>query len=1209
MGSFSLYYHINHTLQSQQPPRRAGPLQAPSAHTRLILWLFFRMDESNVHISPPDDFNLENRESCNVSISEQPCTVNQNMTVLNDMIDKKSHFRKDYLLGLRAVLEVLLSTVYIDGKETLKSFLSMQDALELFCGYIPEFTPGPVNKEINAQFRYLLLNKKVGLCVLIINNSICNTSYICLRPEVVNMVGIFEAFINDHASKMKSVESERLLFNEQTVNSLLQTMDSEWDKTVAKGFLCANISRSNIARLGLQPDKITQLVDRLKYVGQEVNNTQLAANDIVDFSLNEKADGIKKQIDSMKKNLEQKRNFWPVEAIHQKENNIEDMEKQLQNLHKLLNPVSREDHQRLKRKRKRVAVKLHEDNRIKRRRLTNQGAPRLIDSEAEEFVACAVEDKGTCHGRRHNMTMYTNRRVKKQDFLNIANYHLGMKNKKMIKSATTIFNRGKAKHSRSRQALKHIGKNLFCCRKPPKAEDCDNENTHYQRALVKYVKFSYWGNGNIQNRHGCYMESTDDKAYIRPGTSEGFRSSRKGGIYCLTDEEKARKLPKYDWPEKMVYQTPASHRVFTKEEVIENNKETLSTAEDYHVVFVLPKNLIKSSGSTYRSQTVFMRTELPDLYDIPNGTDYSVQFRSACALLHDYAKLYSMMTVKYDLDRVTNAQDCPHRIYEMSRLRQLENGIDKAASKSDQISHEAEREIFAARLLPSVTLLKGLVSDNLKLFSTLQFEPEDAVTSSDDVQRKCQGVLQILIELNLPVVKSRWADLTDGGPGQAVNNFDVQFRDAELAILYNSDHRIRVHRSRGDSGQGEAERTNSAISDSVVDGGTIHWELFKRYEGMTKEEKESMSLQEYEDYETKRMEKNAWAVTHELVNRIHGAPVLGTYIKCFPSEKPGEFFFFNDTLLHEYAAASSATRETLPGSGYIQKIVTFFESHYIRGELFMEYLKHSCSSTQNNELCFHCSTNDWVLAQIPRIPHPIPDEKRKGHYKSLNDCIEASASMERHTDDYQPRVNIKKMFDAGDLSSDNLEQIKIFSEKFAVEEKHVRSQLVHFEHLKLKDSKRKDKRRREKDSMLAKTYDDYKWKDLAESHQLKNLRVSELDKYLDKHKLNKRSKKAVKVKTILCHLLRTDVLNIESDHEEEYDSEEDDEITDSTLYLDTNDVMEESHYEHADSDKTSTDTESDSNMDCDDDIESNRVDIQSENSKYRNIFDSLNTLR
>ena len=33
-----------------------------------------------------------------------------------------------------------------------------------------------------------------------------------------------------------------------------------------------------------------------------------------------------------------------------------------------------------------------------------------------------------------------------------------------------------------------------------------------------------------------------------------------------------------------------------------------------------------------------------------------------------------------------------------------------------------------------------------------------------------------------------------------------------------ADYRIRLHRSRGDSGEGEAERTNSAIGDSVVDG-------------------------------------------------------------------------------------------------------------------------------------------------------------------------------------------------------------------------------------------------------------------------------------------------------------------------------------------------------------------------------------------------------
>ena len=55
-------------------------------------------------------------------------------------------------------------------------------------------------------------------------------------------------------------------------------------------------------------------------------------------------------------------------------------------------------------------------------------------------------------------------------------------------------------------------------------------------------------------------------------------------------------------------------------------------------------------------------------------------------------------------------------------------------------------------------------------------------------------------------------------------------------------YRIRLHRSRGDSGQGEAERTNSAIGDSVVDGSTIEWERFKKFEGLSQKEVDSLEL-------------------------------------------------------------------------------------------------------------------------------------------------------------------------------------------------------------------------------------------------------------------------------------------------------------------------------------------------------------------------------
>ena len=135
--------------------------------------------------------------------------------------------------------------------------------------------------------------------------------------------------------------------------------------------------------------------------------------------------------------------------------------------------------------------------------------------------------------------------------------------------------------------------------------------------------------------------------------------------------------------------------------------------------------------------------------------------------------------------------------------------------------------------------------------------------------------------LKLPKVKPRWADLTDAGPGVGVSNYLVRFRDTEMARLYNSDYRVRCHRLRGDSGQGKAERTKSAIGDSIVDGETLEWKETRCFQGMTEDEVKSMSVKDFQEYEKKRMENNAWDVTNEVKERIHDAPVLKEYITEF----------------------------------------------------------------------------------------------------------------------------------------------------------------------------------------------------------------------------------------------------------------------------------------------------------------------------------------
>ena len=97
--------------------------------------------------------------------------------------------------------------------------------------------------------------------------------------------------------------------------------------------------------------------------------------------------------------------------------------------------------------------------------------------------------------------------------------------------------------------------------------------------------------------------------------------------------------------------------------------------------------------------------------------------------------------------------------------------------------------------------------------------------------------------MHLPPVKPRRpANFTDACPVVAVSYFEISSNDAELTRLYFSDYRILVHGAAGDSGQNEAERTNSATMDTVVDDSKINCEYHGRFDELTREEILSLNL-------------------------------------------------------------------------------------------------------------------------------------------------------------------------------------------------------------------------------------------------------------------------------------------------------------------------------------------------------------------------------
>lgn len=191
---------------------------------------------------------------------------------------------------------------------------------------------------------------------------------------------------------------------------------------------------------------------------------------------------------------------------------------------------------------------------------------------------------------------------------------------------------------------------------------------------------------------------------------------------------------------------------------------------------------------------------------------YSSQFRQFCARVHGDVFLLADMTMQDDLEKMTSSSGCVHRDYELKRLTHFVKRMDINCAtvdlKKTEISTVENEKVESIKrsLIP-------LINNCNKLIEQFESGKRPAIEAYDELQAQAQEILDRLQSLRLPQVKPRWAEFTDAGPGVGVNNIDVKFRSAELRRIYDRDYRIRVHRSRGDSGQTEAERTNSAIGD------------------------------------------------------------------------------------------------------------------------------------------------------------------------------------------------------------------------------------------------------------------------------------------------------------------------------------------------------------------------------------------------------------
>ena len=344
---------------------------------------------------------------------------------------------------------------------------------------------------------------------------------------------------------------------------------------------------------------------------------------------------------------------------------------------------------------KRIANQLLESRKIKRRRCSigappsgappwststtsdggGGGAPSLLDEEDDDFIAKAIESKSTCHGRRHETTLFTHHRVKKSHFLSLANHSLSKRGKKLIKSATTVTNRGKPRNVKSLAAETDRGKWLWCANKPPKTEASETESTHHQRAHIRNAKFSMFAKGH--EKHSVVI-SMDDKAYLRPGTDVGARDTKAGVVYDVVDPLKAGKLPQHDFNQAQVNQTPASFR-FIKGHVEEiENKNNLVNDNDQTIVIIRPKYYIGSSDSVWASDYLRICHEHLSLFQESRQSAISNTLNKFVCHIHDILFYFVEITMKEDVQSATTEPSCPFRKYEEEKLEWLLQQIEVA---------------------------------------------------------------------------------------------------------------------------------------------------------------------------------------------------------------------------------------------------------------------------------------------------------------------------------------------------------------------------------------------------------------------------------------------------------------------------------------------------------------------------------------------------
>lgn len=252
--------------------------------------------------------------------SLQSLSGQDNLCRINALIDStKSETRCQKLLGLRAVLEELLAPVFTKysttkHKQSLPSGVILFDrAFELFSSY--------GNSISKQEFQDEILSAETGLGVLIYSYQ-SERRFIILNNEKLDVCELLIVIHEEDEWEDVIPEEIDSVLTAQDLSSALESMETEYDRSITKLLVCTGKSRSEIYDLSLKPDRVVKLLRDVKERIAASENTTIAANDMVELRYKGKQAKLEQQINEAENTLESIRRKWTDARIGDLEEKI-----------------------------------------------------------------------------------------------------------------------------------------------------------------------------------------------------------------------------------------------------------------------------------------------------------------------------------------------------------------------------------------------------------------------------------------------------------------------------------------------------------------------------------------------------------------------------------------------------------------------------------------------------------------------------------------------------------------------------------------------------------------------------------------------------------------------------------------------------------------------------------------------------------------------